>query len=124
MKKNDVLLALKQLKEIMQRCKDKRCYAIVRRVSSSGMSRTVHFAAIDKKGNYYNIDNMIHRITGYKYDNFDGLRVGGCGMDMIFNTLYIVNSYALQYGIVKKTKKKDKHYQQYHGVINTSYNYF
>ena len=117
--------ALKQLKKIMSRCKDKRCYAIVLHVSASGMSRVIHFAAITKQGAFYNLDGMIHRITGYNFDNnYNGLRIGGCGMDIIFNTLYNINSYARIYNIIKTSKKHNAHDIQYYGLINTNYNYF
>lgn len=125
--KKDVarLQALKQLKKIMLKCKDKRCYASVLHVSSSGMSRVIHFVAITKRGDVYNLDGMIHNITDYNFDNnYYGLRVGGCGMDMIFHVLYTVNTYARIYNVIKKSNNKDAHYLQYNGLINTSYNYF
>lgn len=119
------LEALNQLKNVMLKCKDKKCFAIVKSVSSSGMSRVIHFVAITKNGDIYNLDNMIHNITGDNFDrNYNGLRVYGCGMDMIFNTLYNLNSYALTYNVIKTSKKKDRHSLQYNGIINTYYNYF
>lgn len=117
--------ALKQLKNIMRQCHNKRCFTIVNHVSSTGMSRVIHFVAITKRGGVYCLDGLIHKITGYKFDNsYNGLRVYGCGMDMIFNTLYVLNSYARNYNIIKPSKKHDAHDIQYNGVINTSYNYF
>ena len=119
------IAALKQLKDIMKKCKDKKCFAIVTHVSNSGMSRNIHFMAITKRGDMYNLDGFIHRITGYSFSsNYEGLRIGGCGMDMIFNTLYNLNSYALMYNVIKVSKKKDRHSLQYNGIINTYYNYF
>lgn len=118
------LEALNQLKNVMLKCKDKKCFAIVKSVSSSGMSRVIHFVAITKNGDIYNLDNMIHKITGDNFKDYDGLRVYGCGMDMIFNTLYNVNSYARIYNVVKTSKKRSAHDIQYNGIINTNYNYF
>lgn len=119
------LEALHQLKNVMRKCKDKRCFAQVTHVSSSGMSRVIHFVAITKRGDIYNLDGMIHRITGYNFDNnYNGLRVYGCGMDMIFNTLYNLNSYACMYNVIKTSKKHNAHELQYNGIINTYYNYF
>lgn len=119
------LEALNQLKKVMLKCKDKKCFVIVKSVSSSGMSRVIHFVAITKNGDIYNLDGMIHNITGDNFDrNYNGLRVYGCGMDMIFNTLYNLNSYALTYNVIKTSKKKDRHSLQYNGIINTYYNYF
>lgn len=119
------LEALNQLKNVMLKCKDKKCFAIVKSVSSSGMSRVIHFVAITKNGDIYNLDNMIHKITGDNFNkDYNGLRVYGCGMDMIFNTLYNVNSYARIYNVVKTSKKRSAHDIQYNGIINTNYNYF
>lgn len=119
------LEALNQLKNVMLKCKDKKCFVIVESVSSSGMSRVIHFVAITKNGDIYNLDGMIHNITGDNFDrNYNGLRVYGCGMDMIFNTLYSINSYARIYNVVKTSKKRSAHDIQYNGIINTNYNYF
>ena len=116
------LEALNQLKKIMQKCKDKRIYAMVLHVSNSGMSRTITFKAIDKHGNLYNVNELIHRITGYAWSNsYYGLRVYGCGMDMIFNTLYNVNCIAINYGIIKASKNKDNHFLRYEGLVNSNY---
>lgn len=102
----DTLQALKQLKEIMQKTKNKRVYATVLHVSNTGMSRVIKFMVVTRRGNVLNINNLIHRITGYKHDNnYYGLRVYGCGMDMIFNTLYNVNCIALNYHVIKTSKK-------------------
>jgi hypothetical protein len=119
------IAALKQLKDIMKKCKDKKCFAVVTHVSKSGMSRNVHFMAFTKGGGVYNLDGFIHKIIGYSFSNNSvGLRVGGCGMDMIFKTLYDLNNYALAYNVIKTSKKKDRHSLQYNGIINTYYNYF
>ena len=126
LKKDDIIKveALHQLKKIMSRCKDKRCYATVKHISSSGMSRCIHFVAITKNGDQYNLDGIIHRITGYRFSNYDGLHICGCGMDMIFHVLYTLNSYACGYNIIKKSKNKTAHDNHYNGIINTYYNYF
>ena len=121
-KNNDVLVALNQLKEIMQKTKNKRVYATVLHVSNTGMSRVIKFIAITKQGDVYNLNNLIHRITGYKHDpNYYGLRVYGCGMDMIFHTLYNVNSIAYAYKVIKTSKNIDKHDIYYEGLVNSNY---
>ena len=122
MKDQKVLDALHQLKKIMQKTKDRRVYASVLHVSSSGMSRVIKIIAITKNGDVYNLNNIIHNITGYKHDqNYYGLRVYGCGMDMIFNTLYNVNAYAVSYKVVKPSKNKTKHDLYYNGIVNSNY---
>ena len=62
-------------------------YGIVRKVARSGMSRTIDFYTIE--------DGRMRYLTGYManagigsrtrngYD--DGIRVSGCGMDMVFH---------------------------------------
>jgi hypothetical protein len=88
---------LNAMAETLQAIKDGEMYAQVMSVSRSGMSRKICF--------YYVKDNQIQRATpqvawlcgavkvgvylqGNKYLTDEGLRVGGCGMDMIFHTLY------------------------------------
>ena len=123
MEKNEkTLQALKQLKKIMQKTKNKRVYATVLHVSSSGMSRVIKFIAITKQGDVYNLNNLIHDITGYRHDNnYYGLRVYGCGMDMIFNTLYNVNAIAYAYKVVKTSKNINKHDICYCGLVDSNY---
>jgi len=95
-----------ELESILQSVRDGEVYADVVSVSRSGMSRRIKFYRIkkdifDKKSSHY-----IQRITAEigwlsgeleqgKYTQgrnrsvyVDGLRVSGCGMDMIFATLY------------------------------------
>lgn len=122
MRKNaEILQALKQLKKIMRKTKDCRVYAMVTHVSNSGMSRSITYRVI-YKNSLWNIDPYIKAITGYRWDsNYRGIHVGGCGMDMVFNTLYVVNSIAVNYGIIKPSKNKSKHDLYYSGLVNSNY---
>lgn len=80
-------------------------YAKVVRVSSSGMSRQVRL--------YFTKGDEIIDITywsakalgwGYAGDGYrEGVRVSGCGMDMLFHTVYCL-SYAMGYGALKQTR--------------------
>lgn len=80
-------------------------YAKVVRVSSSGMSRQVRL--------YFTKGDEIIDITywsakalgwGYAGDWYrEGVRVSGCGMDMLFHTVYSL-SYAMGYGALKQTR--------------------
>lgn len=83
-------------------------YAHIESVSNSGMSRRILFYRIvsndynDRAENInYHIENItpdIAWLTGWikegeykqggKYMSEAGFRVGGCGMDMVFHTLY------------------------------------
>ena len=110
------------LRKLKQLCKGQRVYAKVTHVSKSGMSRDITFRVL--KGNkLYNITGLIQKITGYSWsrNDWDSIHVGGCGMDMIFNTLYVVNGYAIKYGVIRHTKNKTDHDLRYNGLVNTNY---
>ena len=72
--------------------RDERIYTVLRHRAASGMTRFIDL--------YYIKDNIPHRITwqaakalGWTYDNKrEALRVGGCGMDMGFHTVYTLSS--------------------------------
>lgn len=56
---------------------------ILRSVSRSGMSREISF--VDKE--MRNLDYPISKACGYRFGK-QGLKVGGCGMDMGFAVVY------------------------------------
>ena len=113
---------LKELKNITSKIKDKRLCATITRVSNSGMSRCMRFFYQDKKTGYlYDITWKINNILGYTWTD-EGMRVGGCGMDMIFHVLYSLNSLAKSYKVIKISKNKTSHDLYYNGIVNTSYN--
>lgn len=79
-------------------------YAKVNNVSASGMSRNV--------GLYVSINNELIDISywaskalewPYKEGYNGGVRVSGCGMDMLFHTVYSL-SYAMGYGSLNQTR--------------------
>ena len=60
-------------------------YGIVRTVAKSGMSRRIYFYKLTADGPLY-LTGRFAALAGT--DDFDGgLRVNGCGMDMIFATV-------------------------------------
>ena len=69
-------------------------YTILRHVSSSGMSRNISVIKIGSKGEKYHLDWSVSRVLGYPLAKSEGVKIGGCGMDMGFA---IINSlsYAL-----------------------------
>ena len=70
-------------------------YARVESVARSGMFRTISFYMIEG-GELWNITGAIGEVTGHSRDRrTGGLRVRGCGMDMVWHTLY---SYACARG--------------------------
>jgi hypothetical protein len=83
-------------------------HAKVVRVSASGMSRHVRL--------YFSKDGAIVDISywgakalewGYAGDGYNqGIRVSGCGMDMLFHTVYCL-SYAMGYGALDQTHSKE-----------------
>lgn len=92
--------AIRQLKKILR--PGDTVYGIVRSVSRSGMSRRIDFYAFRPRQKYrdgtYKIDRrdaepvylsgyMGHAL-GLSRGNGDGLMIGGCGMDMVFSTVY------------------------------------
>lgn len=85
--------------------KERRFVCSIKHVSSSGMSRAISFCemtscAEGRKRRYSLLQfNWFLGRIGYKYDDdYRAIRVGGCGMDMIFHTLYSVASTLEYYG--------------------------
>lgn len=121
-KQNERIQLLKEIKESMKNSINGKILATVKSVSSSGMSRNVSFHYITKEGLIFNFNYKISKILGYRLTD-KGVRIGGCGMDVIFNTLYNLNAYAVEYGIIKPSKNKSKHDLYYDGIVDTNYMY-
>lgn len=84
--------ALEQLSNIFNSTPwDDSVYAVLRHVSSSGMSRNIDFYVIrDNQPRY--ITGLIAQALDYKLSKNGGLTVGGCGMDMGFHVIYTLSS--------------------------------
>lgn len=99
---------------------DNEIIATIKRVSTSGMSRNIAFGFITEK-RLFNFTYHISVIKEITMNDNHSIRVGGCGMDMIFHTLYSLNgnivSLLKTYGLLK-----DNEYSNYNFVVNTSYN--
>lgn len=88
---------MRNAERFIKALKEHRIVCSVKHVSSTGMSRTISFCEMHvgtmnrkKYGQILQFNWFISQL-GYTYDkNRDGIRVGGCGMDMVFNTLYNV----------------------------------
>ncbi len=63
-------------------------YVSVGRVARSGMSRTIHVRTI-AKGEPRQWDWHVARVLGLTLTD-DGVRIGGCGMDMGFQIVYLL----------------------------------
>jgi len=63
-------------------------YTILRHVSNSGMFRLIDVYAITNNKPVC-LTALVGKLAGYERDNKrEGLRVGGCGMDMGFSVVY------------------------------------
>jgi hypothetical protein len=97
--------------------------AVVTSVARSGMSRWIKL--------YILTDNDINNITyqaalllGEPYDDNKGMKVSGVGMDMVFHSLYRVNTELLRYDIKDPKEFHDKAYNKrgaYDYFIDTNY---
>jgi hypothetical protein len=70
-----------------------RVYTVCHHVARSGMMRvlSLYVALLDDKGHPYirRIDWLACKAAGFTYsDKHEGLRMGGCGMDMGFHAVY------------------------------------
>lgn len=74
--------AIEQLKKIL--APGDTVYAIIRKVSKSGMSRTIDLYGKD----YMYLTGYISQALGWRRDKSGALKVTGCGMDMVFHTVY------------------------------------
>lgn len=75
----------KEVKNALVHGKKNKILVYVVDVAKSGMSRRLRFTFIDKHGNVCYLDYLLSKFCGTLTD--EGLRVRGCGMDMIFHTL-------------------------------------
>ena len=76
----------KKVKKALVTKKGGKMLVYVRSVAPSGMSRTLRFNFVNAKGDIYYMDYLISKFCGI-YTKEGGVRVRGCGMDMIFHTL-------------------------------------
>lgn len=73
--------------------KEHRMICSIGSVSRSGMSRTIKFLEMSQGDTRYNLLNFYQffEAMGYSKAKENGyFKIGGCGMDMIFNTNYTI----------------------------------
>lgn len=68
-----------------------KVYTILRNVSRSGMSRDISLVVFDGDRKY-TLDWSVARILDYPLSKGEGVKVGGCGMDMGFHVVYSLSS--------------------------------
>jgi hypothetical protein len=96
--------AIQALRDLLDEQPAKNIKGIVTSVSASGMTRRIRFFTVDmtateynrETGEHFNAPRVIevtHLIGRILEDNVNdnGLKVTGCGMDMIFHTVYNVS---------------------------------
>ena len=91
------------VKKTYKAIKKGRIYASIESVSRTGMSRRIKFYRVEKN-RIIQATNAVNYLRHQKWDymvNDAGMKVTGCGMDMIFHTLYS----ALQYKDAKNWKQ-------------------
>lgn len=88
-------------------------YTILRHTSASGMSREITpliftppikgYPTIDPRYLTYHVG----RVVGLRQGKHDGLVIGGCGMDMGFQLVYLLGSYLWPKGTPKPHGKRN-----------------
>jgi len=97
---------IKELKSQIKKTEGRCVIASIEKVSQSGMNRIISFHFVGKKYNIYQLNCLISKVCGYsRPQNYNGIAVKGCGMDMMFHVLY---------GFYRQIKLKDE-YPQYSG---------
>lgn len=105
---------LKRLEELVK--DNKRLLFTNLKPSQSGMSRTFNIYAQTKNG-LVDITYLVASITENTYTNQGKMRIQGCGMDMLFETCYQLNSAWIHLNNLEYT-----HDNQYNGLVETYYN--
>ena len=94
---------LKLIEDTRKAILDGKIYTQIVSVAKSGMSRRIRFFMVNENKAIIDVTAPIGWLTGWidaskeddkyksrgKYAREAGLYVGGCGMDMIFHTLYV-----------------------------------
>jgi hypothetical protein len=95
-----------EVNEFCQALKSGAMFCVIHSVSKSGMSRSLAFYSpvTNKDGSiYYRNWHSLMLSLGYKrHRSNDGFVIGGCGMDMVFNTIYCIIGNLDNMGMVDK----------------------
>ena len=83
---------------------------VLRHCSKSGMLRVIDLVYLDKNGRVYDIGWNAAKAMGDKYDmDRNGIRIGGCGMDMGFALVYNLGQCLFPKGFKCINNKKYPH---------------
>ena len=90
-------------KRYIKAVKERRVICSIGSVSSSGMSITIKFLEMPRKGGYLlNFYNLFDVLGYTKIKDSDYFRISGCGMDMVFNTNYNIIHELKHMGFISK----------------------
>lgn len=82
-----------------------RMFCVIYRISSSGMSRNLSFQSCETDANnggyWFSNYNCLFKSLGYK-EAKEGFRIGGCGVNMIFDTNYSIIHDLKRIGLIDK----------------------
>ena len=68
-------------------------YTVLRHVSSSGMFRVISPVVIRRGGDIRDFSRAACNLLGERYnERHEGVPMGGCGMDMGFNLVYLMST--------------------------------
>lgn len=112
-KEQNILNGIYKLRGILIECGSNRVKAYVTHVAPSGMSRRVKFYTQDGKDMTPLIAYIMERTINDK-----GILVRGCGVDVIFATLYNINCLANRLEGNEYNRNKACNY-----IVDTNYDY-
>ncbi len=86
-------------------------YTILRHVSRSGMRREIGIVAILPDGTTRHPNHAVSKALGWTMGKSDGVKVGGCGMDMGFHLAYSLSHtlYPTGHGCTGKDCRSNDH---------------
>lgn len=93
--------------KLLRAIKGCKVICVIKSVSRSGMCRKMQFYVLYDNQLIW-LNPTIRDIANYKLDKDRNVIVNGCGMDMIFNTLYNFNCAMIQKDLVTDISHADR----------------
>lgn len=101
----------KKMMEFLETLRGGRIIYTIKNVSKSGMSRTASFAVLHNNS-IYDLNYYLKKLLDFKEaKSIYGVTLRGCGMDMIFHTITLINYKYMEY-----LKEKGKTIEELKGV--------
>ena len=96
-----------EMMEYLETLRGGKIIYTIKNVSKSGMSRTASFAVLHNNA-IYDLNHYLIKLLDFKAtSNIYGVRLRGCGMDMIFHTITLLNYKYMEY-LEEKGKRIEK----------------